>query len=701
MSANDSYSFPSVEGTPDWIELLNTSDSIICLKGWCLSDDLDEPVKWCFPDTCLLPEEYLVVLASGEENPSSGLQANFRLQSSGEELYLLNDSGLPLDELQIPRLDEDISFGKALDNNADAVLSSPTPGKGNSAALFYGDRLIRFSPDTFFYRQELLLNVTTSDSCHRIVINQDGRPDHGDVYDVRDFEIEVDFDPAVKPYFSLQPTITDFKPPVKVSKHPTITAHCIDTIGRVISSRSQTYVDLDKVEEETSLPVVFMQVEEGDFFSSRHGIMVPGEDFNYENEGRDWERPTKIHVYQSDDGLQYFSRAGVRIHGHATRSLPQKSMKLYFRQEYDSRQFPGHLLDRDFDLDRVLLRSFHSEFVGNEFNDFGFRDDVVMRIIGSDDLVYAQNSRPCLVYVNGEYWGIYSLHEATDDDFIGGLEDLPVEEVRQLSGPASAYDAFSPVMNLDLDDPVDRMAFERHFDLDNLTDYFIFQTFFFNTDWPFNNVKLWRDTSGIEPFKFILFDLDASFRFPRTNPFARLVPGAGLSDRYPDQFFKLYGLLLSSEYFIERMSARYFDLRRDILDPSQMLPKARAWRDAIEPHIEAHSSRWHYPKNKEVWEKSFSEIEHFIISRMLYFDDFMRDLSPPLLYPNPNYSGEVYLSGAERFDHAKIFSLDGRLLGELSVTNRILDVRPWAHLKYLVIRLSGPNGSRSELLFLP
>jgi len=67
MSSN-SNSISDIHGDyPDWLELFNGRDSIINLKGFGLSDDEDEKMKWTFPDVNISPGKFLLVYASGKD----------------------------------------------------------------------------------------------------------------------------------------------------------------------------------------------------------------------------------------------------------------------------------------------------------------------------------------------------------------------------------------------------------------------------------------------------------------------------------------------------------------------------------------------------------------------------------------------------------------------------------------------------------
>ncbi|MBE0653385.1 MAG: lamin tail domain-containing protein, partial [Bacteroidales bacterium] len=53
--------------TSDWIELYNNSDVLMNLTGYHLSDDLNNKVKWTFPEVHLNPHSHLLIYASGKD----------------------------------------------------------------------------------------------------------------------------------------------------------------------------------------------------------------------------------------------------------------------------------------------------------------------------------------------------------------------------------------------------------------------------------------------------------------------------------------------------------------------------------------------------------------------------------------------------------------------------------------------------------
>ena len=89
----------------DWIEIHNPTSTAINLDGWYLTDDMNDPMKWQFPEVSLAPDGYLVVFASGKDrrDPAGQLHTNFALQTDGESVALVA-AGRPDHRLRLSRL---------------------------------------------------------------------------------------------------------------------------------------------------------------------------------------------------------------------------------------------------------------------------------------------------------------------------------------------------------------------------------------------------------------------------------------------------------------------------------------------------------------------------------------------------------------------------------------------------------------------
>jgi hypothetical protein len=120
----------------DWVELYNTTDRPLSLKGMYLTDDEDNLTKWTLPDVLLAPGEYLIVFASGKDrfDPSGDLHANFKLSS--EPVLLVGTDGktvtdrVTLEEMEsIPKNSSGIRYPDGSSVFMTSTIS--TPGRAN------------------------------------------------------------------------------------------------------------------------------------------------------------------------------------------------------------------------------------------------------------------------------------------------------------------------------------------------------------------------------------------------------------------------------------------------------------------------------------------------------------------------------------------------------------------------------------------
>lgn len=135
VSSNKRSLIDDVVGTPDWIELTNTSDAPISLKDYGLSDNMRELHKFVFPDVTLNPGEYIVVYATNavtsETAGESVYLAGFGLAKSGEYIFLTDTYYNLLQQLEVPELITDVSYARR-DDGSYGYSGMPTPGAPNS-----------------------------------------------------------------------------------------------------------------------------------------------------------------------------------------------------------------------------------------------------------------------------------------------------------------------------------------------------------------------------------------------------------------------------------------------------------------------------------------------------------------------------------------------------------------------------------------
>ncbi len=258
--------------------------------------------------------------------------------------------------------------------------------------------------------------------------------------------------------------------------------------------------------------------------------------------GKESERRIYIEAIGSDGSLIFEQWAGVRPYGGASRGASIKSMKLFARKEYD----PSHgkfqidtfgTLGENGEVineyDKLVLRNF-----GNDFQFAFIRDELNQRLAVQAGYTGCEAVEPAVVYLNGRYYGVFYLHESYCDDFFkdkyGGSKDghyevLEGNETRKSEDDddeenIKAAEEFNFMYNyLAYAD----MTVDMHFnelkafmDVENYLQYYAYNIYINNNDWPQNNYKCYRyyaaegeaygkgETDG--RWRFLFHDLDFS-----------------------------------------------------------------------------------------------------------------------------------------------------------------------------------------------
>ena len=202
-----------------------------------------------------------------------------------------------------------------------------------------------------------------------------------------------------------------------------IRAAAFDGNGQRVSEvATQTYLIHSLGCDSHSLAVVSVCADSLALFDYDTGILVPGALFdpeypdytgNYYQRGMEWERLANVEFYELDNtGIN--QQCGLRAHGNRARKAPAKGLKIYAREEYGKKRFKHRFFDT------TTIRSF-KHLILKPFSTLwpcsGVQDYVANRMALQMGLE-APNSRPVVVYLNGEYWGIYFLQEKLDDHYL-------------------------------------------------------------------------------------------------------------------------------------------------------------------------------------------------------------------------------------------------------------------------------------------
>lgn len=129
--ASNGDSLEDLDGeSPDWIELYNTSDQDVNLKGLCLSDGKKTLDKFVFPDVIIPAKGYLIIFASDFEYVTEDeIHVPFKLSADGERV-VLSFEGVILDIVSFDTQEKDVSMSR-YDDRSWRYTETYTPGAEN------------------------------------------------------------------------------------------------------------------------------------------------------------------------------------------------------------------------------------------------------------------------------------------------------------------------------------------------------------------------------------------------------------------------------------------------------------------------------------------------------------------------------------------------------------------------------------------
>jgi hypothetical protein len=350
-------------------------------------------------------------------------------------------------------------------------------------------------------------------------------------------------------------------------------------------------------------------------FNNYSGIFVPGVHFNlndpewtgnYFMKGIDWERAVHIEYFDLDGILQFTQDAGIRIHGGKTRSAAQKSLRLYARKEYGKKYFNYMLLPKRpvNKYKRFILRT----TMGSWGKQTIIKDVVAQSMSRNLNIDY-QEFQPAIVYINGEFWGVYTIRDRIDERYIEYTHNIDKDSVEFYETGNTNYQNLMEFIELnDLSDDDNYEYVINRIDIDNYIDYMIAEQFFHNYDWPVNNMKFWRDKSQGGKWRWVFYDLDAGFGDPDYNMLIHSTMNnpSIVWPNSPASTF-LFRNLLKNKGFKNQFISRYAEILNTEYDFDTMLNILDSIKELYSPEIPGHITRWNFPDSYPDWEEGIEE----------------------------------------------------------------------------------------------
>lgn len=510
-----------------------------------------------------IPVQYLnegenIIAVEIHQVSAQSSDISFDMELIGQNSFA--DGSIKLvDSVTYYRQIEDVSLGRNPEDNLKwYYYGEPTPGRINfSTPTLNTDRSgnVSFSLDAGFYSGSQILQLTSENSSDEIYYTIDG---------------------SLPTTFSHKYTAA-----ITLNKNTVVRARTFssDKLPGKIKSASY-FID----EKSSTLSIVSLIVDPSLFWDDEIGI--------YSNILKGREMPLSLEYYKPDGTKIFQVSAGVKIGGYNIWRFAQKPLNLYLK---NSEQIEYKLFDKPI----ASFTSLSLRNGGDNWPTTMLPDAMAESIVSGQMNVGVQAYKPCIVYINGEYWGIHNLRERFDENYFAenfNADPYNIDHIRYNlfppnnslgleveKGSLSEYNSlidFVETHDLSLTDNYNFV--KSNMDIDNFIDFISAEVYVCNSSWRHNR-EWWKSTNNGGRWQWLLPDIDRGFFYGRVN--------SNVLDDMVEEYSLFYSLLDNSNFknkFIQRFAAHL----NSTFSPNRLNIIADSLSAVITPEMQRHTERW-------------------------------------------------------------------------------------------------------------
>ncbi len=611
--ANLDQFFDNYGDDRDWIELYNTGSSSVDLSGYYLSDKTDNPTKFEIPaGVSIGANDYLLVWASDRDEYVGGvLHTNFKLTQTkdSEAIVLAGPSGTIIDLHDIDTPNQNgHSWARTTDGAANWGISlTPSPGTENLTVSDPYSPKPQIVPSAGFYSGTLEVSIEGGSASENIYYTTDGTtPDNTSTLYTGAFTISA----------------TTVIKAITINEDPHIPASFVDFHTLFIN-------------ESHSLPVVSVT---GDQLFQ---LMVDG----------DWIDAIGTFELFDENGDRVSDASGeLNKHGNDSWAYDQRGIDWITRDQFGDDYavkheiFDPNITDRD-KFQRVILKAAANDNYPFEFGGAHIRDAYVHTLSQRANLeLDERTNKSCVLYANGEYWGIYEMREKVDDsDYTKYYYDQGASWIDFLKTWGNTWEEYGSeddwlelrdfILNNDMTNAANYNFVEEELEVLSLIDYVILHSHNVSSDWLNWNTGWWRGnkpTGGAQKWRYILWDEDATFGHyinytgvPDVSANADPCNPEVLGDPGGQGHVPIFNALLNNQDFLTLYISRYADLNNTYFTCDFMIGLLDEMIGEIEPEMPQHIARW--GGNMNEWQANVQFLRDFIEQRCIIISEGIVD----------------------------------------------------------------------------
>lgn len=502
---------------------------------------------------------------------SAMLHTNFKINRTGETLYLSNNNQTIIDQQTINELNVNHSLGRNTDGATTwAIFTNPTPNTSNNTSTAYPayEPAPTFSLAPGFYSGNQTITITNN------------APIGGVIRYTIDGEEPTNTSPT-------------YTAPLTSNTSKVLKAKCFSTVGNLPSATTTSMYFLN---ENFTVPVISITTDSAN---------LVGADGIYDNWWTDWEKPCHIQYFDTAKVMQFQKNCAIKIDGGAggSRSQPQKS----FRITANNDLYGDGDIDYPMIPDKAHINTFSNFYLRNGSNFYmslPYKEAFMQKVTKSTNNAYSAYT-PVIVFLDGQYWGVYELREKMDEEYARnnyGADDTKTDVLsmsyfygagilRIVEGSDTGYyNSLNYITTANPANPNYYSNVDSKLDIKNYTDYTIAETWFGNIDWLYNNMKIIRSRATDNKWKFCLQDLELGLGSWVGADFDMI--DFALNSNNPNSYSQILNALINNTQFKNYFINRYADLMNTTFLLSSTDPIGDEIYTQIVPEMPRNYNRW-------------------------------------------------------------------------------------------------------------
>ena len=580
----------------DWIELYNDEDVEFDLGGYFITDDLKNPKKWEIPSgSTIAAKGFLRFWADGYDvipgrtfwRSWLGAEAerlyfttdyhhlNFKLSRAGEYIGLHNPEGEVVDSISFGLQHRDVSMGRKPDGSPDwFFFGEPTPEASNTTEgvlnLEYS-KILNISPESGFYSGPQTATLTSNSAEATLKLTLDGS----------------------KPLSSSE----SYDLPLDIAETSVLRVRQYEKDKLPGSIVNRSYF----LDENTTLPIISIIAQPEALWDEFDGI--------YPKRMKGREIPVTFDFFNSNNEFEYSLNVGLRLTGQASLYYPQVSFTIYARDRYGTDEIAYQIFPQR------ELNSYKSLYLRNagvpDNRSTFFRDALQHSLVLNKIDIDCQAYLPSVVFINGEYWGIYNIRDKTNEDYLASIHNINPDDIDLLeyemgstlsvmNGNADNYNKFYEyIESNDLSLEENYRHVESWMDVEEYINYQICEIYYDNVFWPNQNMRMWRERKEDGKWRWILFDLDYGFGMPNMNSTGysnNTLEYATSSNegwyKAPEWSTLIFRKLLANKEFETKFIQRFSSYMNSVFHTDTVLATITKLQNVLEPGMPRHIQRW-------------------------------------------------------------------------------------------------------------